>query len=436
MFPEIPYWFATPFESIDVLELSDGSRTIENVAETLETRHKISRESAIEITEGIAELLNRMSKIGGPMLSEREKESGKGLQANQIDLTYRCNLRCKHCSVWGGDPEFTNDPLTTEDINGYVAECVKFKAPQGNLILAGGEPFLRRDLFAIVDHAIDVGYTPVCILTNGLLLNEENLSKLVDRRDSIKVQVSVDGYGPTHDWMRGPGTFSRTTEGIRRLTSRSIKTSIAMTVHSGNIQDIPKMVTLAQELGVQKLSLRKLTDMGRAVESKLKFEPRHEIIDMLLEADGAEKTFDVGNPLFQFATTLRKNIRFKSCGIGWECLCLTAEGNVYPCQNAYGADYMMMGNIKREHITDIWNSSKKLELFRSLDIDSMNPTCASCPVRYYCGGACRSTTFQVTGDLNAVSPECLEIQRSIIGTMWGLRDNPQLMRDQIVRPRY
>ncbi|HUF28647.1 MAG TPA: radical SAM protein, partial [Gemmatimonadaceae bacterium] len=160
------------------------------------------------------------------------------------NLTRRCNLECAHCYIAAGPSETAADELSTRECLRILDEILEVN-PSPLLILSGGEPLLRDDLETIARHATASGAT-VVVGTNGTLLDDERIGRLVDAGVS-GVAVSVDSLEPRrHDAFRhGHGALAATRSAIERLRARRIDVVIQTTAHRGNRHEIGQLAAWA-----------------------------------------------------------------------------------------------------------------------------------------------------------------------------------------------
>ncbi len=141
-----------------------------------------------------------------------------------------CNLKCTHCFISCSPENHTHEMMTLAEVRRYLEEAVRLGVRE--YYFTGGEPFMNRDIFAILEETLRVG--PATVLTNGLLLDPgccRRLRGIADASDySLDVRVSLDGWGPAdHDGIRGPGTFNRAVAGIRNLAEAGLLPIITVT---------------------------------------------------------------------------------------------------------------------------------------------------------------------------------------------------------------
>ena len=163
----------------------------------------------------------------------------------QLDLTYRCNERCVHCYLDHDD----HGEMTTAEIKHLLDEMAE--AGVFILTLSGGEIFLRKDFFELLEHARRLMFC-VKLKTNAVLIREREAARLRDL-DIESIQISIYSHRPeVHDAITlVPGSLKRSVDAIRFLKSQGLKVIIANVLMTQNMQDYPGVRALAAELGVE-----------------------------------------------------------------------------------------------------------------------------------------------------------------------------------------
>lgn len=188
----------------------------------------------------------------------------------RIDATWRCNLNCKHCQtgMFRG-PDHPED-LTTEELVGLFHQLAAMGTRYVGFL--GGEPLLRRDLRTLLDELRALDILPT-ITTNGLNISEELADYLVNDARSTMV-VSLDGADqPAHEYIRGRGTWPRTMTAIKRLHAArnghrgERQLGISAVLHQRNKHQAVQFIRLADELGVDHLTLAAVHRVGNAVRA-------------------------------------------------------------------------------------------------------------------------------------------------------------------------
>ena len=180
------------------------------------------------------------------------------------NLIRRCNLSCKHCYSISGDVDFPGE-LTTADVLHVMDDLKAFGVPV--LILSGGEPLMRRDIFAISARAKELGFY-VGLSTNGTLIDDAFADRIRDAGYDY-VGVSLDGIGATHDRFRGkPGAFEAALAGLRRLRDRDVKVGVRFTMTEDNAGELPALLDLVEREGFPKFYLSHLVYAGRGNKNR------------------------------------------------------------------------------------------------------------------------------------------------------------------------
>src|SRR5919108_3670447 len=178
------------------------------------------------------------------------------------NLTQRCNLECAHCYMSAFAGADTRRELTTAECRRVIDEIAQVN-PNVFLILTGGEPFLRKDLFDIAAYAADQRFT-VVFGTNGVLLRERE-AKAMRTHGVLGASISLDSVDATrHDRFRHlPGAWDGAVRATKVLTQEGLDFSLHMSVTDWNVDEIPAMIDFAGELGAKVLNFFFLVRTGR-----------------------------------------------------------------------------------------------------------------------------------------------------------------------------
>ncbi len=333
------------------------------------------------------------------------------------ELTNACNLACIHCRASAiKDP--APDELSTAQAKHFVDELVEYKPI---IILTGGEPLLRADVYDIARYASGHGLR-VVLATNGTLLTPEIARKLKEAGIQ-RVSISIDGAKEeTHDTFRGePGAFEGAMRGIDILKKEGISFQINTTITKRNLEEIPGIYDLALELGASALHIFLLVPTGRGEEIESEEIPPQEYERILNWFYDKSK----GSPIQLKATCAPHYFRImrqraKAEGIkitrethGLEAMtkgCLggsgfcfvSSRGDVYPC----GYLPALAGNIRQRPFKTIWEKSKVFNDLRSPSM--LKGKCGVCEYRMVCGG-CRARAYAATGDYLDEEPYCVYV---------------------------
>ena len=175
------------------------------------------------------------------------------------NLIRRCNLTCEHCYSISADKDFPGE-LNTQEVFKVMDDLKAARVPV--LILSGGEPLLRPDIFDIARRAKGMGFY-VGLSSNGTLIDESNIDA-IDEIGFDYVGVSLDGIGATHDhFRRKQGAFVASMHGIRLCRERGIKVGVRYTMTEGNAHDLPALLKLVEDEAIDKFYFSHLNYAGR-----------------------------------------------------------------------------------------------------------------------------------------------------------------------------
>lgn len=340
------------------------------------------------------------------------------------NLTRRCNLKCRHCYTVSADIDFPGE-LSTEQAMETLEDLGRYRVPA--LILSGGEPLDRKDLFTLAKRARKL-VRVLALSTNGTKIHGEAADK-VEEIGFDYVGISIDGIGETNDWFRGvDGAFNDAVRGVRECRKRGIKVGLRFTLTEGNAHNLPDLLKLCDDEDVDKFYLSHLVYAGRGDKNRGEdtvHKRTRDALEMLLERawDGVNggRPLDVvtGNNDADAGYFLRwASERFSpqqiahvsghleawggnSSGLG--VANIDFLGKVHP--DTYWSDYTV-GNVKQTPFSELWTGGDQmLELLRTRP-RPLKGRCGACDLRTMCGGNTRIRALQLTGDPWAEDPAC------------------------------
>jgi heme d1 biosynthesis radical SAM protein NirJ len=180
------------------------------------------------------------------------------------NLLRRCNLTCKHCYATSADSVFRDELDTTEALK--VIDDLH-EAGVRVLILSGGEPLLRDDIFELSEYARQRGFF-VALSTNGTLIDEQNIEQIAAAKYDY-VGISIDGLEAVHDdWRQLKGSFAASMHAIDLCRRHGIRVGLRTTLTQNNYPQLPALLALMREHDVQKFYLSHLNYSGRGKRSR------------------------------------------------------------------------------------------------------------------------------------------------------------------------
>ncbi len=331
------------------------------------------------------------------------------------NLTRRCNLECAHCYIDadalpdGGDE--AGGP-TTAEAQGIIDE-IAGAAPGAMLILTGGEPLLRGDIFEIIEYASNRGLA-VVIGTNGTLVDDAAARRMKEA-GAIGAGVSIDSAGPGyHDRLRGVrGAWDGAMRGARALKAAGVDLQVQFSVTRANMDELQGMVELARTLGARALNVFFLVCTGRGQEmTDLTPEEYERVLERIADLAAEEAPGDMmvrarcAPHLMRIAGTRHPESPItrgatSGCIAGRGYLRITPEGRVTPCpyipeleSSPVVTETGLMGAIAAD------------ERFAALAYPEYNGRCGRCEYRESCGGCrARALASSDTGGITALMDE-------------------------------
>lgn len=340
------------------------------------------------------------------------------------NLIRRCNLTCKHCYTTSADIDFPGE-LSTREVFTVMDDLKAFGVPV--LILSGGEPLLRRDIFDISLRAKDMGFY-VGLSSNGTLITPANIDAIAAIGYDY-VGVSLDGLKDTHDaFRRSPGSFDASLRGVRLCRERGIKVGLRFTLTQDNYPDFPAMLELMEAEGVDKFYLSHLNYGGRGNRNRKDdavFGMTRAVMNRLFEtclkrleagqpaefvtgnndADGVYLLHWVARRFPDHAASLRARLRqWGGNASGVNIANIDNLGNVHP--DTFWWHYRL-GNVRERPFSRIWpDVADPLMAGLKQRPRPVKGRCGDCAHLDICNGNTRVRAHQMTGDAWAEDPGC------------------------------
>jgi heme d1 biosynthesis radical SAM protein NirJ len=340
------------------------------------------------------------------------------------NLVRRCNLLCKHCYSISGDVDFPGE-LSTAEVFRVMDDLKNFHVPV--LILSGGEPLLRPDIFEISHRAKAMGFY-VGLSSNGTLISEVNIGKIAAVGFDY-VGISLDGIGPTHDaFRRCEGAYQLALNGLRLCRANGIKTGLRFTMTNDNAQEFPNLLDLMDEEGIDKFYLSHLVYAGRGNKNRETDATRaftRRMMDVLFDraykaawagqpkefvtgnndADGAYLLLWVQERFPEKADHIRRKLeQWGGNASGVNIANIDNLGNVHPDTMWW---HYTLGNVRRRPFSEIWQDTRDPVMAglkqRPRNIEGR---CGDCSFFSICGGNTRVRALQLTGNPWAEDPAC------------------------------
>ncbi len=337
------------------------------------------------------------------------------------EITRRCNLKCVHCRS-SSELNIANHPdFTLEEAKAIMDDIASYASPV--LVLSGGEPLLRDDVFEIAQYGTNKGFR-MCLATNGTLVTDETCRKIKET-DIKMVSLSLDGAkAETHDDFRNQvGAFDGTMEAIKLFKKFDIPFLVNSSFTVRNRHEIADIYRLVKDLGATAWYMFMIVPTGRGediMEELIPEDVYDEILEWHYETEKKEdellmrptcaphyyrivrqKAKESGEKA-EHRTLKFSTGGSKGCLAGQLICLIDVDGEVQPC--SYFAK--SAGNVKTMHFKEIWEKS---DLFLQLrDFKGYKGNCGKCEYNSVCGG-CRARAYSMTGDFLAQEPFCSHV---------------------------
>ncbi|PIT02523.1 radical SAM protein [Bradyrhizobium nitroreducens] len=340
------------------------------------------------------------------------------------NLIRRCNLTCKHCYSISGDVDFPGE-LSTAQVFGVMDDLKAFRVPV--LILSGGEPLMRRDIFEISARAKAMRFY-VGLSSNGTLVDAAMADRIRDIGYDY-VGISLDGIGETHDrFRRKQGAYEEALNGLRLLRDRGIKVGVRFTMTEDNAAELPRLLDLVEQENFPKFYLSHLVYAGRGNKNRgddAMWQTTRDRMDMVIARawrwaqSGSEMEIVTGNndadavyllhwaerTVPHHAASLRaKLVRWGGNSSGVNVANIDNLGNVHPDTMWW---HHTLGNVKTRPFSEIWpDTSDPIMAGLKQKPRHVSGRCGACAYFDICNGNTRVRAQRITGDPWAEDPGC------------------------------
>ena len=310
------------------------------------------------------------------------------------NVTRECNMKCSHCYINATEGKLANE-LTTKEAKKLMDQICEVSKPL--LILSGGEPLLRSDIFELIKYGVSKGLK-MGLGSNGSLIDDSVAKKLKDSGIAT-VSISLDSNIPTqHDEFRGVvGAWEKAVNACKALRKNNVLVQVNTTLTHQNYNQIDEIMSLAEGLGVENFHLFFLVPTGRGTKltdiSPQKYE------DMITNtfAKVAKHRLNVrpscAPQFMRIAKGMGLDMRqwIRGCIAGLYYCRIYPNGDVTPCPYLP----VKLGNVREKSFKEIWFGSPIFKALR--DPNSLKGKCGACEFRTLCGG-CRARAYGLSSD--------------------------------------
>jgi len=321
------------------------------------------------------------------------------------EITSKCNLKCTHCINNSGMHSDESD-LTTQEGLSLIEQLHELGCK--NVVLSGGEPFLRKDwsIFAQKIQSLGMG---LHFMTNGTVINDDDFDILMNLQN-IGISFSLDGaVAETHDAFRGQkGAFDRLLIALDKAVKYKINTSVSSTITKKNFHEIENIINLLIKHGVKYYQIQLGKLQGRMPEDIVLNEREYYSLAeqiVKLRKKYANKINIVEADCIGYYSKLSPHLEIKTwtgCQCGINIVCIDSEGNIKGCPHRHDSE----GNFVKSSLKDIWCDYTKFAYNRRFEPDNLIGYCRQCKYGNLCRGGCAVNTRSARGT-EKETPYCL-----------------------------
>jgi len=357
-----------------------------------------------ELTPFVDECINNQILLKEKIKKITNTDTQPGAFSLTLEVTNKCNLRCKHCYNNSGLKN-NNETLQFATIKSIIDDIKCLYSNLGQLIITGGEPFLYKDIDKIILYSFNNGFNKIRINTNGTVFPENDtllLSILQKYQDEISIQVSLLGATKeTNDYLTSVnGSFEQTIKNLVTFKQILPDVSISFLISKLSIIEKDKANVISSDFEIPIVFNDNLLLVGRALDNKEQIyisPPKNNS----LTCDGNYGNINYGKlKEEQYFEALSKFPPKLPCG--YETISVSCNGDVLPCTLL---QEIIVGNIYNNNISEIIKSNRMKKFQEEIDIDNRK-ICKSCEIRYFCSYKCPALTLGHGLNLGVKNPQC------------------------------
>lgn len=432
--PEAPNWIATDARGARILSWLDGYAPLDRVAARYAREFEVDHAKAwLHVDRLVRDaerrgFASRAPRAGVPYAG-RARHLAPRVREIWLHTNNSCNLACEHCLVSSGPGGDAG--MNAERLGELIDEAAGLGAER--FFLTGGEPFLRRDAFDVVERVTRRHGRELRVLTNGILLKGAALQRLGEQDHArLRLQVSLDGASAgTNDPVRGRGSFEKILAGIRSMVAAGFPPIVSTVVTRANLAEMVEMVRLVKGLGAASWHLLWIHKKGRWENLNGAFVPPTLVHEQLARATAEAERLGVAiDNVLSFRERVNGNpgTRLDLSSAGVESLCVYSDGRVYPSAATVQYEPLELGRWSGGNLGALLESSPVAQRLRELSV-VRKPVCNTCKFRFLCGGGDIEHAFSYSlgqtpangrGSFDYLDPYCDLYQGLITDSLFAL----------------
>lgn len=308
------------------------------------------------------------------------------LSTATLEITRQCNAKCVHCIIDAGYKK--EDELSVRQIIEFMQDAADLGCQ--NMVLTGGEPFMRKEWPLFLQKAISLDMQPI-FMTNAMLVNDDVID-ILKSFDNVALGISLDGPdAQTHDYIRGvKGIFDHFVEIVPKLIDAGIYVACPTTVMQSNYDKLDQIRDLLIDLNVPSWQLQIVKPSHRLMEHELLTEEQYyKLAEKIVEyrKNYADKITIMESDCIGYNSTLTNGLYIQNwhgCECGIYSVSIESDGNVKGCPNMNNSE----GNIKERPFKEIWADHNSFKYNRCPNPEALQGYCIDCKHKFICRGGC------------------------------------------------
>ena len=336
----------------DILELCNGEREINDIISLIAKKYKLSIPETRDIVTEFLECSLKKKYIEFRKTGKRENVKIYG-DANsytplhaEIEITKKCPLKCKHCYNNSGVEK--REELTSKEFIKILEELKN--AGVIKIAITGGEPTIKKGFTEICKYA-SRSFLAVAVMSNGYNINQEMVNELVQCKDNLLFQISIDGNEEHHNKIRGvDDSFKKACNAVKILSENGFKVSISFTCNLENYSDIEYVTKLVKNLGAVQISYGLTMDIGRASINKMA--NKVDLVDFYNQIKELKRKYMDSRFYINISEEAAQQVTQSvqaNCGLGINQITIRENGDVSPCV----CFFYSIGNLKKQKLSEV-----------------------------------------------------------------------------------
>jgi len=301
----------------------------------------------------------------------------KKLENISIDITCKCNLKCKMCNLWEINKEGPSFDLILKTLKDAFDLGARSFSP------CGCECFTRPDYIDILEYAEAIGYNHIEIVSNGVLINDEKISRLKNLK-TLNINISIDGPQEIHDSLRGNGVYEKVIRNIHKLKANNISFSFSSIIMKKTLFTLKHIIDLASEFEIKSVAMQPF---------QINYTRNTDVSEFIFESKDKNLLSETLNEILNYSNkkniTIYNKSQFKDipsflcegkfprpitgCQMPSKFIWINLNGNIYPCFFLSNIR-PLMGNLYENDLKEIWQS----DIHKAYQEYALEKKCSGC----------------------------------------------------------